>query len=449
MPRRGDCAASGGVPAGPAAVRMFGGFGTAGRLWEDFMVALRHARLLLAATALAVTIPVAIGLAQPARAPAGDAPAGRGGRGDQQADYNVSRRTDADKALVNPYALNQSWYTMPKGRFLGSASAIDIDKDGTSVWIAERCGGQDLCAGSHVDPVMKFSADGKVLKTFGHDMISYPHGMYVDRDGNIWITDLQSNIDNAAQRNPPPNPAPGTVKNPAGAQVLKFSPQGKLLLRLGTPGVYGNDATHFSQPSDVVTDNAGNIYVADGHDTPPANNRIVKFDKTGKFIRQWPTCLPGDAGRIDCSHSIAIDKEGEILVANRANNRIDIYDQDGKLLRQLKDFGRSGGLFVDRNDVLYSADSMSGPRQGMAFVRGVHIGDLHTGKVTYFIPDALGAPAPWNPLRGTSSPEGVAVDKDGRVYISAVTPPGLGRYTLQHNTVPTNSQGIPAGGRAQ
>jgi sugar lactone lactonase YvrE len=403
------------------------------------MVALRHARLLAAATALAFTVPMAVSLAQPA---------GRGGRGGAPADYNVSKRTDADKALVNPYALNQAWYTMPAGRFLGSSSAIDIDKDGRSVWIAERCGGQDLCAGSHVDPVMKFSADGKVLKTFGHDMISYPHGMYVDRDGNIWVTDLQSNIDNSAQRNPRPNPAPGSLK-PLGAQVLKFSPDGKLLLTIGTPGVYGNDATHLSQPSDVVTDAAGNIYIADGHDTPPANNRIAKFDKNGKFLKQWPTCLPGDAGQIDCSHSLAIDKEGEILVANRANNRIDIYDQEGKLLRQLKAFGRSGGLFVDKNDVLYSADSMSGPRQGMAYVRGVHIGDLHTGKVSYFIPDALGAPAPWNPLRGTSSPEGVAVDRDGRVYTSAVTPPGLARYTLQHNTVPTNSQGIPAGGRGR
>jgi sugar lactone lactonase YvrE len=400
------------------------------------MVARRHTRILLAATALAVAVPAAMSLAQPAA----------GGRG-QQADYNKSLRTDADKALVNPYALNQAWYTMPKGRFLGSSSAIDIDKDGRSVWIAERCGGQDLCAGSHVDPVIKFSADGKVLKAFGHDMISYPHGMYVDRDGNIWVTDLQSNIDNAAQRNPPPNPAPGSVK-PLGAQVLKFSPEGKLLLTIGTPGVYGNDATHLSQPSDVVTDAQGNIYVADGHDTPPANNRIAKFDKNGKFIKQWPSCLASDEHQIDCSHSLAIDKEGEILVSNRSNNRIDIYDQEGKLLRQLRDFGRSGGLFVDKNDVLYSADSMSGPAQGMVFVRGVHIGDLHTGKVQYFIPDALGAPAPWNPLRGTSSPEGVAVDVDGRVYTSAVTPPGLSRYTLNSNTVPTNSQGIPAGGRA-
>src|SRR6185312_6247145 len=98
-------------------------------------------------------------------AAAANAGGGRG-RGGQQGDYNVSQRTDADRALVNPYAINQTWYTMPKGRFLGSDSAIDIDKDGRSVWIAERCGGQDLCAGSHVDPIMKFSPDGKVVTTF-------------------------------------------------------------------------------------------------------------------------------------------------------------------------------------------------------------------------------------------------------------------------------------------
>jgi len=422
------------------------------------MVAVRHARILFAATALIVGLPVAVSLGQPAPAtapaatpaPAADNAAGggrgRGGRGGQQGDYNVSKRTDEDKALVNPYALNQAWYTMPKGRFLGSSSAIDIDKDGKSVWIAERCGGQDLCAGSHVDPIMKFSADGKFLKAFGHDMISYPHGIYVDKAGNIWVTDLQSNIDNAARAGRGNFPAPPADTKPAGAQVLKFSPAGKLLLRIGTPGVYGSDESHFSQPSDVVTDDAGNIYVADGHDTLPANNRIAKFDKNGKFLKQWPSCLPNDR-QLDCSHSIFIDKEGEILVANRGNGRIDIYDQDGTLKRSFSQFGKSGGLFVDKNDVLYSADSESGIGQGQAYVRGIHIGDLHTGVVTAFIPDALGSPAPWNPLRGTSSPEGVAVDKDGRIYISAVTPPGMARYTLQHNTVPTNSAGAPAGGR--
>jgi streptogramin lyase len=401
--------------------------------------------------ALAVSLPLSVGQAQDqagqnsAAAPAGRGRAGRGGgRG---GDYNTSTRSDADKALINPYALNQAWYTMPPGRFLGSTSAIDIDKDGRSIWIAERCGGQDLCGNSHVDPVIKFSADGKVLTSFGHDMISYPHGIHVDRDGNIWVTDLQSNIDRAARL--APGPAGAAPAAPAGAQVLKFSPAGKLLLRIGTPGVYGNDATHLTQPSDVVTSPSGEVFVADGHDSPPANNRIAVFDKDGKFLRSWPTCQPSDERQIDCSHSLAIDSQGRIFSANRGNNRIDIFDQNGKLLDMWKQFGKPTGLYIDKNDVLYSADSGSSAGQGNAFVRGVHVGSAKTGVVTAFIPDALGNPAPWNPLRGTSSPEGVTADVDGRIYISGVTPPGLGRYTINTNTKPAPQQGAGRGGAAQ
>jgi streptogramin lyase len=417
----------------------------------------RSIRTLLAATALVAALPIVDSLAQQpapgAQAPPGAAGrGGRGGGGAAPADYNISLRSDADKALLNRYALNQAWYTMPAGRSLGSSSAIDIDKDGRSVWVAERCGGQDLCAGSHVDPVIKFSPDGKVVTAFGHDMISYPHGIHVDRDGNIWVTDLHSNIDSAARggRTGAPGAAAGVPVPPAGAQVLKFSPDGKLLLRIGTPGVYGNDATHLSQPSDVVTSPiTGEVFVADGHDSPPANNRIVVYDKYGKFLRSWPSCLPTDARQIDCSHSLAMDSQGRIFSGHRGEGRIDIFDQNGKLLDMWKQFGRGTGVYIDKNDTLYAADSGSNAGQGNAYVRGVHIGSAKTGEVTGFIPDALGNPAPWNPLRGTSSPEGVAADIDGRIYISGVTPPGLGRYTVNTNTKPAPQQGGGRGGAAQ
>ena len=407
----------------------------------------------LAAIAVAAALPIVNSSAQQP-APAVQAPAG-GGRGGARAggapaDYNVSLRSDADKALLNRYALNQAWYTMPKGRFLGSASAIDIDKDGRSVWVGERCGGQDLCAGSHVDPIIKFSPEGKVVAAFGRDMISYPHGTHVDHEGNIWVTDLQSNIDHAARggRAGAPGASGEAAVAPAGAQVLKFTPTGKLLLRIGTPGVYGNDETHLSQPSDVVTSPVtGEIFIADGHDSPPANNRIVVYDKNGKYLRQWPSCLPSDTRQIDCSHGLAMDSQGRIFSGHRGESRIDIFDQNGKLLDQWKQFGRGTGVHIDKNDILYAADSGSSAAQGNAYVRGVHIGSAKTGEVTGFIPDALGNPAPWNPLRGTSSPEGVAADVNGVIYIAAVTPPGLGRYTINTNTIPGPQQGRGGGGR--
>jgi len=393
-----------------------------------------HKNKMLLATAVALIVSLtALGtLAQPA-------PAGRGAAGGRGAVAD-GLRSEADRALLNPYAVNNAWYTMPKGRFLGSSSAIDIDRDGTSVWIAERCGGQDLCAGSSVNPVIRFNAQGRITAQFGAGIISYPHGIHVDRDGNVWVADLQSNTDNAARagRGNFPNPAPGSVKTIAGAQVLKFTPQGKLLLRIGTPGVYGKDQTHFSQPSDMVTSPVtGEIFVSDVHDTQPANNRIVVFDRSGKYLREW-ACDPGERG-LDCSHGIAMDSRGYIYSANRALGAVDVFDPQGKLLHRWPQFGRATGVHIDRNDILYVSDS--GSNATSAFLRGIRIGSARTGIVTAFIPDPWGQPSPNNAMRGTSSPEAVAVDSRGIIYGSGVTPPGITKYTLQTNTLPTNAQG--------
>jgi sugar lactone lactonase YvrE len=360
------------------------------------------------------------------------AQAPREASGQPAPDYNVSKRSAADIALPNPYARNETFFHWPAGRKLGAISAIDIDKDGKSVWVVERCGGQDNCIGSHVNPIVEFDQNGKVVRQFGADMIVYPHGMYVDRDGNIWATDLQSNVDR-----PPPRPGQTpevvpTDRKPNGAQVLKFSPDGKLLLRIGIPGVYGNDATHLSQPSDVVTAPNGDIFIADGHDSAPSNHRIAKYDKNGKFIRAWDACgrAPVEGANVlDCQHSIAIDSQGRLFVANRGNNRIEVFDQDGKLLDEWYQFGKPSGLFIDKNDILYAGDTESSVRQGNAYVRGIHVGSARTGQVTAFIPDVLGNPTPWFPLRGTTGSEGVAATADGILYSSQVMPAGLNKYT--------------------
>jgi DNA-binding beta-propeller fold protein YncE len=349
-----------------------------------------------------------------------------------EGDYNTSTRSAADKALRNPYARDETFFKLPAGRELGSTSAIAVDKDGKSIWIAERCGGQDLCAGSHVAPVMKFDEHGKFVKGFGADQISYPHGIFVDKDGNIWIADLQSNLDHSARggRGGPPQAgaAAATPPAPSGAQVIKYSPDGKILMRLGVPGVYGTDDTHFSQPSAVLVAPNGDIFVADGHDSPPSNNRIMRFDKNGKFIKAWGKSGHGPE-ELDCPHGLAMDSQGRLFVADRGNDRTVIYDQDGKLLDSWKQFGKPSGIFIDKNDILYAADSESSVRNHNEYIRGVHIGSAKTGEVTAYLQDPLGNPAPWNPLRGTTGAEGVTADKDGIVYVSQVTPPGLARYT--------------------
>ena len=343
--------------------------------------------------------------------------------------YNVSIRPAADIALPNPYMRDETFFKFPAGRPLGSTSAIDMDRDGKSIWVVERCGTLNNCIGSKVNPIMEFDQKGNVVRQFGLGLIVYPHGMYVDHENNVWVADLQPNFNRPyilGKTTRMPDAPKGT--KPAGAVVMKFSHDGKLLLTIGTPGVSGNDATHLSQPSDVAVATNGDVFIADGHDTLPSNARIAKFDKTGKFIKAWDACGKDAKNKVDCAHSLAIDSQGRLFVANRGNNKIDIFDPDGKLLAEWNQFGRPSGLFIDKNDTLYSADSESDVTQGNAYIRGVHIGSARTGKVTAFLPDPLGNPSPWMPLSSTSGSEGVSASEDGMVYVSQVLPAMLLRY---------------------
>jgi len=424
---------------------------------------IRHfTRLLLATAAISIAVPTAVVVAQnaaPAKVPSTPQPpypdmpplsdaeiaarSGRGGGGGQAAPFNwsVSTRSDFDKQLQNPYVADMNWYQMPAGRFLGGVSGIDTDRDGASIWIAERCGGINACDGQQVDMIMKIGEDGKIKKMFGKNLINYPHGLFVDRDNNIWVTDTWSNVMPTVGGSPAPNP---NHPHPGGAQVIKFDQNGKILLRIGKPGIYGTGPELLSQPSDVVTDSKGNIYVADAHDTAPANNRIAKYDKNGKYLMEWRSCHPSQARQIDCSHSIEIDSQDRIFVANRANNVIQIYDTNGKMLAVWPHFGKPTGLMIDDDDNLYVADSQTGAGNGNGFVKGTHVGSARTGEVKWFIPDPLGNSAPWTGA-GTLSPESVTALKDGRIITASVRPQGLYRWSISKNTKPFPALPTPGG----
>jgi sugar lactone lactonase YvrE len=208
-----------------------------------------------------------------------------------------------------------------------------------------------------------------------------------------------------------------------GHQVFKFSPDGKLLMTLGKPGG-GNAPEYFFQPNDVITNAAGEIFVSEGHSSVPGTTaRILKFSKDGKLIKEWGTFGDGP-GQLNQPHALAFDSRGRLFVGDRGNNQIVIFDQDGKYVDTWKQFSRPSGVYIDKNDNIYVADSESGsvnPAHG-AWKRGIRIGSAKDGKITAFIPD------PDTNATGTSAAEGVVVDSQGNVYGAEVGPKAVKKY---------------------
>jgi sugar lactone lactonase YvrE len=309
---------------------------------------------------------------------------------------NMDVADPAAKPLPNPNpTVIKNWGELPDGRTWGSTAGVDIGPDG-HVWAYDRCGA-NTCEGSNVDPIVKLDrTTGKLLKSFGGGLIVFPHGIHVDRQGNVWITDGQGSKD-------------GTK----GHQVLKFSPEGKVLMRIGKAGVGGSGPGELNMPNDVITNEKGEIFVADGHsgqnDNPPpgATARILNFAADGKFIKEWGT-LGTKPGEFRTPHALALDSQGRLFVADRGNHRIQIFDQDGKLLDEWEQFSRISGLFIQK-DTLYAIDSESSARRH-PWKTGVRIGTTKEDRVTAFIPPHD------NGQENGAAGEGVAVDADGNVY---------------------------------
>jgi streptogramin lyase len=334
--------------------------------------------------------------------------------------------------LPNPYRTVEGWAKMPEGRTWGSTSAVAIDRDGQSVWVAERCGVNN-CVGSTLDPVLKFDATGKLVKSFGAGMILSPHGIVVDKDDNIWVVDCACTIGGGRGRGGAAGaaPAPPAADPTKGHQVFKFSPDGKLLLTLGKPGG-GRDPEFFFQPNNLLVAPNGDIFVAEGHSSGQGSStaRVLKFDKTGKLLASWGTVVDttkkDDPYSFNQPHALAMDSKGRLFVGDRGYNRIKIFDQSGKLLDSWYQFSRPSGIVIDKDDRIYVADSESGsvnPAHG-AWKRGMRIGSAKDGSVVAFIPDPNESAGPGQ----TSAAEGVAVDSKGIIYGAEVGPKALKRY---------------------
>jgi DNA-binding beta-propeller fold protein YncE len=313
--------------------------------------------------------------------------------------------------VPNPYTtVEGNWIPLPDGREWGATSTVYNAGNGL-IWAAERCGGNTNCLDTpDIDPVMLIDpADGTILRSFGRGQIVWPHGIHVDADGNVWIADAR-----------------GDEERMKGHQVYKFSPDGELLLSLGQAGVAGSGEYTFDQPCDVLVAPNGDIFVADGH-SEGGNNRIVKYDRNGRYLLEFGTTGWG-RGELRVPHALAMDSQGRLFVGDRANNRVQIFDQEGNFIDAWSQFGRPSGLYIDAQDMLYVADSESnsGRWRNPGWYRGIRIGSASDGFVTAFIPDPNTGVA----RGGTGVAEGVTADDSGNVYGAEVADRRLRKYVL-------------------
>jgi len=302
----------------------------------------------------------------------------------------------------NPYTTITGFIQLPIGRTLGSVSAPDVAADG-SVFVAERCGENSCLGHDEVAPILPIGARGEWLGSFGAGFFAWPHGLHVDGDGNVWVADARAG-------------------EGRGFQVIKFSPNGEELLRLGTAGVAGNDATHFSGPTDVAVAANGDVFVTDGHEAD-SNNRVVKYSADGRYLTAWGGTGSGP-GEFLVPHAIALDSQGRVFVADRDNNRLQIFDQDGRFLDEWRQFGRPSGLHIAPDDTLYVSDNQSNAERHPGWPRGIRIGSARDGSVTAFIPDPE-----FDPARAQETgAHGVAASAAGVIYGAEVYSQTLKKY---------------------
>ncbi len=221
------------------------------------------------------------------------------------------------------YEAVADWPQLPDDFAFGDVAGVDVDSH-NHVFVFHR--GPER-------PIAWFDGDsGKMLGSFGDGMFENAHGLEVDDENNVWVTDTRRH------------------------QVFKFSHDGELLLVLGEKGVASWDATHFNQPTDVVVAADGSIYVSDGY----GNSRVAKFAADGTFLKEWGR-KGKRPGEFDLPHGLALDKDGRVYVADRTNMRIQVFTADGTLLHvwgaeQFGEAGRPWGLEATKRGHVFVID---------------------------------------------------------------------------------------------
>lgn len=315
----------------------------------------------------------------------------------------LSAGVGAQGVADNPYQAIFNWGSLPSGRALGVVTGVHPDPDGEHLWIVERCGGNQ-CAGSDLHPIHKLDREGRAVLSLGAGLFAWPHGFDIDAEGNIWVTEGAPAGDARGR--------PGAELG-MGHQVIKLNQRGEILMRLGEAGVAGDGEQHFNGPAAIVVAESGEFWVADGH--RGGNNRLIKFSADGERLWQIGGGVDDTSraeARFNDPHDLKLDSRGRLFVADRGNNRIQIFSPDGELLDIWTQFGRPSGLWIDAEDRLYVADGMSGEQWNRGWQRGIRIGDARSGWVTEFIPDYE--------IPNGSGIEFLATDAEGSIYAGQV-----------------------------
>lgn len=261
--------------------------------------------------------------------------------------------------------------SMPHDWSFGRVSAVATDFTGQEVYVFQR--------GKVADPIVVFDTKGKYLRSWGRGMFNNPHGLRLDREGNVWVTE---NADH---------------------QVLKFTREGKLLLTLGVKGQAGTDDKTFNRPTDIAFASNGDFYVSDGY----GNSRVVKFSKDGKYLLAWGK-KGSRPGEFDLPHSVQTDSKGLVYVSDRENNRIQTFDENGKFVKQWTHLGATQSIFITPQDdiwVLTHRDNEENLAYDSLAGRIFHL-ELATGKVL----GSIASPGHW-----------LNVSPTGDIYIGCVT----------------------------
>ena len=219
------------------------------------------------------------------------------------------------------YDVDPSWPHKPAEFVWKDMPGIAVDAR-DNVWLFTRS----------TPPVQVYKADGTFVRAWGQENVGLAHHLKIDRDGQIWLADIGLHV------------------------VRQFTPEGKLLRTLGTPGVPGEGEHHFDKPTDMVLTPSGEVFVTDGY----GNNRVVHFDRDGKFVRQWGQLGVGPTD-FSLPHAIALDAQGRLYIADRNNVRVQVYDQKGRLLDSWRDVIVPWGFWVTAKDEIWVCGSTPQP----------------------------------------------------------------------------------------